>query len=223
MRLSNLFMNMRRLRHLKRCNTTPVIMPEDVAQHSYYVTLLAKLWYDEVNNLASKKLNYGLLLEKCLLHDMEEVFVSDIPYNVKHSSHEFHDTLEEVINTGMSKVIDDYPIEHFSFIARRRWEDIRRTCKDGLEGKVVALCDMLELAIYCYEEVKMGNYNCKHMLSNCREYLPALLNEVTMEMLETSYEGYYKDNYSFPQFYELYLMVFDDTFSSDVDCIYDFS
>ena len=44
-----IFMNLRRLKDIKRCNNFPVVNQEDVAQHSFYVTLLAMFIANEYN------------------------------------------------------------------------------------------------------------------------------------------------------------------------------
>lgn len=213
-------MNMRRLRNLRRCNNYPTLIPEDVAQHSYYVTLLAKAFFDEANSFAVNKMEFTTLMNKCLLHDMEEAFVSDIPYPIKHASKKFHDELNDIIDSGMSSMIHSGDTNTTISL----WEGDRKRCKDGIEGSVVALCDMLELAIYCYEEVKLGNTACKTILNNCRIYLPTLFNTVTQGLFDNPLSElieYDLVNVYFPSFYEIYLMVFDDTFSTGIDEVFE--
>ena len=167
-------MNFRRMRNIKRCNMFPTLVPTDVAQHSYYVTMLAMLFNDEMKkfqiicpNEPVPQLDVSTLLRKSILHDTEEVFISDIPYNIKHYSNELHSELENLTNVEMKNIMQDYVMSN--------WNDYRDQCKSGTEGAVVALCDMLELAIYAYEEVSMGNTCMKVMLSNCNKYLDDLM------------------------------------------------
>ena len=93
-----IFMNYRRLKDIKRCNNFPVVNQEDVAQHSFYVTLLAMALADEYNTWAGD-INMGyhpfdvehqymiakteIVIRKALTHDLEESFTSDIPWNIK--------------------------------------------------------------------------------------------------------------------------------------------
>lgn len=207
-----MFMNMRRLRHLKRCNNYPTIMNEDVAQHSYYVTLLAKLFYDEANSLGVE-LDLGLLLSKCLVHDMEESFVSDIPYPIKHANDNFHDDLEKVVDKGMSLMIGED-------LDTKIWDVERKSCKTGVEGSIVALCDMLELAIFCYEECRLGNTYCSGLLDNCRKYLPSLFEKAVKSVFENlidqsrNIDEFGKDYLS--SFYDLYSMVMKKDLKSSI-------
>jgi 5'-deoxynucleotidase YfbR-like HD superfamily hydrolase len=170
----DLIMNFRRMRNIKRCNMFPTLMPTDVAQHSYYVTMLAMLFNDEMKkfqiicpNEPAPQLDVSTLLRKAILHDTEEVFISDIPYNIKHHSDELHNELENITNVEMKNIMQDYVMT--------AWNGYREQCKTGTEGAVVALCDMLELAIYSYEEVSMGNTSMKVMLGNCNKYLDELM------------------------------------------------
>ena len=41
---------------------------------------------------------------------------------------------------------------------------MNKTCKDGLEGELVNVADMLELGIYSWEEYNQGNKSMKGML-----------------------------------------------------------
>ena len=189
----DLIMNFRRMRNIKRCNMFPTLVPTDVAQHSYYVAMLAMLFNDEIKtfqiiypNEPAPQLDVSVLLRKSILHDTEEVFISDIPYNIKHHSNELHNELENITNVEMKNIMQGYVMSN--------WNDYRDQCKVGTEGAVVALCDMLELAIYAYEEVSMGNTSMKVMLSNCNKYLDDLMIKavgISADDVEESETGSY--------------------------------
>lgn len=144
------FMNYRRLRHLTRCNNFHKVSSEDVAQHSYYVAMLAMIITDELKE-KGKKLDELLILRKALLHDVSEAVTGDIPHNVKKYV-EFTVDLEGVL----TNIAGEYYTEGVSgrFGQYALWES---SCKYGDSGEVVALVDMLELAVYCYEETLLGN------------------------------------------------------------------
>lgn len=169
------FMNYRRLRHTKRCNTIPTLQPIDVSQHSYYVAMLAMAISDEYNTYADnfnldfhpidfdnrmELLNTEKVLRKALTHDIEEAFTSDIPWNIKHMDEETHSFFSKVINKRI-----DAAYEGTSTM--KLYQKLGKECKDGLEGEVVNLADMTELAIYCWEEVSVGNTQIKPMLNKC--------------------------------------------------------
>ena len=166
-----IFMNYRRMRHIRRCNNFPTLQQEDVAQHSYYTTMLAMLFKDECDKYnPENSLNGEMLLRKCLLHDTEEAFTSDIPYPIKHCDEVVHSRLEDAVNHKMMDLSEQSQV-------LINWEIYRQECKSGIEGKVVAFCDMLELALYSYEELTLGNRSMTVMLDNCNEYLEDLAYE----------------------------------------------
>ena len=164
------FMNYRRMRHIRRCNTFPVVNPIDVAQHSYYVAMLAMAISDEYNtyvdeyNLDSdghlNLLNTEVVLRKALCHDTEESITSDIPWNIKHMNEDVHQMLSNVINARIDKAYEGTS-------TMKIYHKLGKECKEGLEGKIVDLADMTELAIYCWEELAEGNSYMKSMLSKC--------------------------------------------------------
>lgn len=168
-----IFMNYRRLRNIKRCNNFPVNNREDVAQHSYYVTLLAMAIATEYNHWAGTQnmryhiwdadhhldlVNTDLIVLRALSHDLEEAFTSDIPWNVKHYSEQSHEVIEGVIQDKLDKVYEG------SSLLIQRFNDWNSTCKDGLEGQFVDIADMLELSVYCWEELALGNTAMESLL-----------------------------------------------------------
>ena len=164
------FMNYRRMRHINRCNTFPTLKPIDVAQHSYYVTMLAMALADEYNTWADelklsgiehlKLVNIEKLLRKSLLHDTEESFTSDIPWNIKHMNEEINEALTKAINERIDEA-------YCNTETIELYHKLGKECKQDFEGQFVAISDTLELAIYCWEEVSMSNNYLKSMLDKC--------------------------------------------------------
>lgn len=170
-----IFMNYRRLKEIKRCNNFPVIVSEDVAQHSFYVTILAMAIADEYNTWACD-INMGfhpydvenqypvakteIVIRKALAHDLEESFTSDIPWNIKHMSEDVHKTITDAISARMNKIY-----EESSTMAM--YKTLNDQCKDGFEGQFVNIADMIELGIYCWEEKAKGNQFLQPMIDKC--------------------------------------------------------
>lgn len=165
-------LNLRRMRHLRRCNTLPTISDEDVAQHSYFVAMLAISIGDEYNTYATEhnvgyhplddenqmdELKMEVVLRKALCHDIEETFVSDIPWNIKHMDDETHTMFEKAVRQHMDEVFKGTGTLQIQ-------REMNTTCKDGLEGELVNVADMMELAIYCWEEYSQGNKSMRRML-----------------------------------------------------------
>ena len=147
-------LNFRRMRHIKRCNNFPVLNSEDVAQHSYYTTMLCTLVNDELRlycyeNKCTIDKNFSTesLIRKALFHDLDETFTSDIPYPVKHNCDA---KLEQDFQAHLLSISEKFISSSF---VSKCWGTESRESKEGLTGKIVKFCDMLELALYSYEEV----------------------------------------------------------------------
>lgn len=178
-----IFMNFRRLRHLQRCNNFSRNNPEDVAQHSYYTSLLAMTIADEYNAWVDahvseteryeyQKANVEIVLRKALLHDTDEAITSDVPYNVKHLTPEFNEEIEKAMS-----VIINQSYEGCSDIFER-YCLLARNCKKDLEGTIVDIADMLELAIYCHEEYASGNTFMKGLRDRAVHYVQLKNSEI---------------------------------------------
>ena len=148
----NVLMNLRRLNNIQRCMTFPVIKTETVASHSCFVSMLCSVVGREYNATYEDTVDMGVLLEKAIFHDSEEAYTSDIPWNVKHFSDEVHKSIEGMISSRLNEVFNDC-----SFVSDLH--EVIVECKSGLEGNIVNLCDMIELGLYCYDELNMGNNN----------------------------------------------------------------
>ena len=182
-----IFMNLRRLKDIKRCNNFPVVNQEDVAQHSFYVTLLAMFIANEYNAWAFennmkyhpldadntyKVARVNVIIEQALAHDLEESFTSDIPWNIKHMK-EVHTVLTEAINQRIDSIFENSK-------NMKLYRNMNKFCKHGFEGRFVELADMLELAIYCWEEKAKGNYFLQPMLDKCINLLQSMDEYGTM-------------------------------------------
>ena len=172
------FLNYRRLKHLKRCNNFPVLISEDVAQHSYFVTIIAMILADEYNTWVSDLMDFqkakipakdrvyhpfvntDIMLRKALLHDVEEAFTSDIPWNIKHMSSKTHEVISQATAQKMNEVYEGCKTMEL-------YCSLNKRCKERLEGQIVEVADTLELALYSFEEIQMGNKSMKSMLSKC--------------------------------------------------------
>ena len=101
-----------------------------------------------------------MLLRKALLHDVEEAFTSDIPWHVKHMSAEFNNTFTKGINEFLDKKYEYSK-------TMKMYQSLSKASKKGIEGELVNLADMVELAWYCFEEVKFGNQFFIYLLEKC--------------------------------------------------------
>lgn len=158
--------NYRRLRNIRRTNNLPTIQTEDVAQHSFYVAILATTLAEEYNHSVMlynanfhpmdientyDTVDVRDVTRQALFHDMEEAFTSDIPWNVKHHNDETRAAIQRCIKDKLTVVYQGTtgPVSFH--------KDTILYAKLGLPGKFVNAADNLEGAWYCYTELEMGN------------------------------------------------------------------
>lgn len=140
MNIKNELAELYSLKHILRYNNLPRIINESVAEHSYFVALIT----------ARLHKTYKFNLEKALLtaitHDIFEIFISDIPRNVKNKFKEVGAVLEKAENTIISEKFPEYKtlIENFND-------------KSTIEGLVVKYADALSVLQYSDTEIKLGS------------------------------------------------------------------
>ena len=128
-----------KLKNIIRYNTHPKLTKESVAEHSFYVALIALKICDKLNVNEDIKL---LSIEKALLHDLPEIKMNDITYDAKHMLH-----LEEIIKNFETKYYEEnYP----------KYTELMNT-KDGLVSSIVSLSDILSVKQFSLFETLLGN------------------------------------------------------------------
>lgn len=121
------------------------IKNEDLAQHSYsvayYCFQIANEYHikDEIRNEA---------IAMSIIHDIGEVFTSDLPHDIKYENPELKelcDTLERrYVNTQLPEVKD-------------LWNKLEDKQHPTLAGAMVKLGDTLSVDAYVNREIELGN------------------------------------------------------------------
>lgn len=148
---------LQRMHHVQRYSSIPVVFPENVAAHTGQMGMLAYLigtdYNEQITHPEAQKLDMGKLLSRAVVHDcMSEVMSGDIIRSYKHSSHEIKEACRraDLINVNLlGEEIGGPPGRE----AILDWV----AAKSELEGRVVALCDLLCVVAYCVQEHRAGN------------------------------------------------------------------
>ena len=139
---------------------------ESLSHHIAEVSILAYLTALKLNSYG-ENLDVGLVLEKVILHDLDEVLTGDIPRSTKYYSEAGLKAMRGVADDAISRLASQ--LDGGDQIVSK-WRD----AKNGKEGMVLELCDMLCVARKVVTEVKiLGNgYFLKvayEMVNNLRE------------------------------------------------------
>lgn len=128
------------LRDLKRYNNTPRIKEESVAEHTAFVALI-------VLNLEDKyRFDVDKAIKMALVHDLSEIYITDIPHNVKHR---FPKMQKEIKKAELDVFENNFPnyVEYYKELELGK----------SIEAKIVYYADVLSCKQYSESEVKLGN------------------------------------------------------------------
>jgi 5'-deoxynucleotidase len=135
----------RRLRNVKRFNTIPILSSQNIADHSYFTAIIAMDLARRVEVQTGRSLRMEKLLQKALLHDVEEAFTGDVPHPIKRMTEYTRSFFEDLALLVRNRFLPEWVRELASL------------SKTGQEGHIVKLADYIELYIYCVEERLLGN------------------------------------------------------------------
>lgn len=128
-----------KLKNIVRYNTQPKLTRESVAEHSFYVALIALKICDKLNISDDLKL---LAIEKALLHDLPEIQMNDITHDAKIKL-----KLEDIIRTfELNYYKENYP----------NYYDLMKNEND-LVSDIVLLSDILSVKQFSLFETLLGN------------------------------------------------------------------
>jgi 5'-deoxynucleotidase YfbR-like HD superfamily hydrolase len=147
-----------RLRYTFRYSTCRIAHPESVAEHSYYVCLYSLAIADWVNysrldpkpgsTYSPLMVDKGLLLEKAVLHDLEECVSGDFPRTFKYSNEETKSVLDRMAEIAFDKVSESLFGTSSGYLSERtvkaEWNSAWTHGKDHtVEGRIVNVADFL--------------------------------------------------------------------------------
>jgi len=146
---------------LTRFNTTPRIINQSVACHSYFVSLISLFICEKMKLSDESTLK---CLKMSTIHDLAEAELGDIIYPVRVK----FEKLNEILDEEERNVIENKLGEQY-----RDLFDEFEECKT-IEAIIVKLSDAMEANIYCKEEVNMGNKNMKKIIKETNQRIKQL-------------------------------------------------
>ena len=156
-----------RMKKLIRYNNRNRITDEDIAQHSYFVSLFCLKIMRDLDLPCETKCN---VLTKAILHDIAEIETSDLPHDVKKKYPEMNDILK--------KIETDYYQENW-----KQYENVLEN--NELEEVIVKIADSYSVVQYCLNERELGNESdiIKQILADSKKRVDFFTNKLN-EYLE---------------------------------------
>ena len=158
------------LRWIDRFSNTPHIQPYSVAQHSFYVALygliFAKIenereWEENDGNADIYDVNF--VVQKALVHDLEESITGDILFPLHNDYPEFKEKLDFI----RTKSVRDFVFKELPPSTRMQLKESWATAKDDTpEGILIACMDKVEIIAYALTEMELGNEAIREIYNN---------------------------------------------------------
>ncbi|MBM7617448.1 putative hydrolase of HD superfamily [Weissella uvarum] len=127
--------------------------PHSVAAHSWKVTQAAQFLGD-VEEQAGNEVDWRMLYEKALNHDMSERFIGDIRTPVKYASSQLREMLANVETRLSDNFVETEIPEELQSVYKRRLHEGK---DDTLEGRILSVADKIDLLYEAYGELQKGN------------------------------------------------------------------
>lgn len=162
-----------RMSDVIRYSGTKVLNKENLAEHSYYVSVLSDSIAEDIEHRYTITIDRYKVLKYALYHDIEEIFTGDIISPVKYKSNDLRMKLEKVWNLILTEQVE----EHFEWnphIARmilQTHKDYEEKKYTDIENMIVKFADTLQAISYTISELHLGNTYLKWITHNAIEIL----------------------------------------------------
>lgn len=167
--LRSLHGSIRRMHHVTRYSSLPVIKPENVAAHSWQVAFISYLIATDLQD-CGVAVETGTVLTGAITHDVSECLSGDIIRSYKYSSPEMEDITRRADAANVKQLARELGV------GRLEWD--WTGAKDAtLEGRIVAFADYVCVVTYCVEEHRMGNRMLDQIIEGVYRNLLAPLRE----------------------------------------------
>jgi len=164
----------RELSFVPRWPIVRTIKIQSVAEHSFYVSLYACQIGELLQKEGEWKVDMGILLKYALYHDVEEVFMSDIPGPVKRAATN-SETVNEFVKKEMTKRFGD------------EWETCLNSPDDlasiNYIKNIVKVADILDEVFFLASEMQLGNGSVKNVYKNSVKRLEQACRVIGSEKL----------------------------------------
>jgi 5'-deoxynucleotidase len=178
--MNHFFAYLYRLRYIQRWSLMRNTVRDNVAEHSYYVALIAHALGTIARNVFGKThIDPTQLAVQALFHDATEVFTGDIPTPVKHHNADLLHNFREIERLSSERLIGLTPD-----VLRPSYAPLLQTKTSPANDVVlhyVKAADLLDAYLKCRAERSSGNREFIHAEEQILAHLDAL------QLVEVSY------------------------------------
>jgi 5'-deoxynucleotidase YfbR-like HD superfamily hydrolase len=180
------------LSDIDRCSNTSHIKPYPVAVHSYYIALYSMVFADIENEriksdaqmkngdvgiltefeiveaVRDDLYDMSVLLQKALLHDLEESETGDILFPLHDENPAFKKALDDIRKKCVDTIVFKELPDKVRNCYIRLWHESK---DDTKEGVLIAAMDKFEILMYALREIELGNRSIRNIYNNAMKIL----------------------------------------------------
>lgn len=181
--------NLSRVRNVIRFSNSTRIKDESVAEHSFFAAYYSLLLGQALRTFEDVEVDFGLLLSRALVHDLDESITGDFIRHFKYSDNMLHERLDDASAVLMSHAFDSTfygAVEAKQDMLSTELLSLWKTAKASstVEGDLMAFADFLSVLSYVMNEIDCGNKKLVTQLDDMYEYL----NSFRERMIFRQYE-----------------------------------
>lgn len=151
--MSHFFAYLYRLRFIHRWSLMRNTVPENVAEHTFYVALLTHALGAISRDVLGKEIDVNRAVELALFHDVTEVITGDIPTPVKHHDHAMLASVRGMESLAAAQLLGMVPTE---LLPTYRGV-VEPSAADADALRWVKAADKLAAYLKCAAELAAGN------------------------------------------------------------------
>ena len=140
-----------RLRYIRRWGLMRSVMPENDAEHSLQVAMIAHAVAVIGRDVYGRKVNPEHVLALGVYHDVSEVITGDMPTPVKYQTDELRKSYKDVERMANDRLLSMLPDQ-----LRGAYEPYL-SAPEGYDRQVVKAADSISAYLKCLEEKRAGN------------------------------------------------------------------
>lgn len=164
-----------RMSDVIRYSGTKVLNKENLAEHTYYVSIIADGIAEDLEKRFALEIDRYKVLKYAMYHDIEEIFTGDIVSPVKYKSEILRKQFEEVGVMMLEEQLKTHfeNNTHISDMILQAHNNYETGKADVLESKIVKLADILQAIGYTISEKNLWNTHLIHITQNLIDILDA--------------------------------------------------
>lgn len=157
-----------RLRHIRRWGLMRSALPENDAEHSLQVAMIAHGLAVMARDRYHRAVNPEHVLALAVYHDATEVITGDLPTPVKYQSDELRGAYKSIEDMAADKLVAMLPEGMQGEFAAYLHGG------DGYDRQLVKAADKISAYVKCLEEQRAGNHEFDAAGENVRESIEAI-------------------------------------------------